>query len=108
MGNLFHRLGAALALLAIVIAVAWNAWTFDLRQQAREQFDAQFAGRGTSVPQISSITPTGLAEGYARVRASTRRLERSMTFGGMLILGGLFAYGLGVAARQANRGGGKR
>ncbi len=95
LGTFLYWLGSVLAVLAILSAVAWNGWTFQQRQLAQENL------RTLSPERVER--ETALAEAFARQRASTESLKRSVTFGGVLVLGGLIVYGLGWAARQASR-----
>ena len=111
LGIFLYRLGSLLCVIAVLAAVSWNGWTFYQRQQVREKFDAQFRGESSSLivgetiarQTVNSELPALLVQELAKIRASTQNLKRSMTYGGFLIIAGLFAYGLGWAARQAGR-----
>ena len=95
LGNILHSLGLLIAVLAIGGAVAWNVAAFQQRQQARENL--------RTVPPELVERETALAEAFARQRASTKNIKRSVTYGGFLVLGGLIVYGLGWAARSVSR-----
>ncbi len=95
LGSLLYWLGTVVAVLAIAGAVAWNAQTFQARQAAQENL------RTLSPERLER--ETALAEAFARQRASTQNLKRSLTVGGVLVLGGLIVYGFGLAARYASR-----
>jgi hypothetical protein len=94
-GTLIYRLASLVAVLAIFGAVAWNVQTFQERQQAQENL--------RTFPTEQVEREKVLAEAFARQRASTQSLKRSLTFGGVLVLGGLIVFGLGLAARYASR-----
>ncbi len=95
LGSCLHWLGLLIAVLAIGGAVAWNVWAFQQRQEAQKNLR-------TLSPALVE-RETALAEAFARQRASTKNLQRSVTFGGVLVLGGLFVYGFGWAARRTSR-----
>jgi hypothetical protein len=95
LGTTLHWLATALAVLAIIGAVAWNLQALQERQEAQENL------RTLSLERIER--ETALAEAFARQRASTQSLKRSLTFGGVLVLGGLIVYGFGWVARYASR-----
>ncbi|MFT5182371.1 MAG: hypothetical protein ACI8S3_002263 [Alphaproteobacteria bacterium] len=102
-GTFLHLFGAFLAVLAVLVAVVWNGWTIQQRQQSRENFNAIFKDNINSQTPEASALPTLLPQAYAQVRASTEALKRSLMFGGILVIGGLAAYGLGWTARNATR-----
>jgi flagellar biogenesis protein FliO len=110
-GNFLYRLGSLIAVLAIVAAVIWNVSAFNQRQHVRENFNSQFktdlgstfvedsiAGR-----RVTDEFLKGLAQQVERSRAATENLKQSITFGGVLVIIGLIAYALGLAARSASR-----
>ncbi len=94
-GTYLYWLATALAVLAIVGAIIWNVQTLQARQEAQENLR-------TLSPALEDRDAV-LAEAFARQRASTERLKRSLTFGGVLVLGGLIVYGLGLVARFVSR-----
>jgi len=94
-GNLIYWLASLVAVLAILAAIVWNGWTLNQRQTAQENLKALS-------PERTELQ-TAMAEAFAGKRASTENLKRSLTFGGVLVLGGLIVYGLGWAARYASR-----
>lgn len=95
-GIFLHRLGLALAVFSVVGAVLLNAGAFQLRLEARKNLRAL-------APETSELQ-TELAEAYGNARDSAENLRRSLTFGGIWVVGGLFAYGLGLSARNAAGG----
>ena len=101
--TLSRRLGLLLAVLAIFGAVAWNGWTFNHRQEVRTEFNALFVNNVSAGAPKTSEVPVVLNAAYAKVKASTQALERSMTFGAILVIGGLVAYGVGCCASTATR-----
>ena len=111
MGTILYRLGSLIAVLAILGAVAWNAQTISQRQQVRANFDLEFKEelpplvREDAIAQrfVSGELPAVLIERLKRSRASTAALRQSITFGAALIIFGLIAYALGLAARSASR-----
>ena len=98
-----HRLGLLVAVLAVFGAVALNGWTFYERQQVRAEFNALFVNNISSAAPKTSELPVVLSEAYANVRASTQAQRQSMTFGVILVIGGLVAYGVGCCASTATR-----
>lgn len=98
-----HRLGLAVALLAILGAVAWNGWTFQQRQEVRAEFNALFMDNLGAGAPLANEAPVIVNEAYARVKASTESLEQSMIFGVILVIGGLAAYGIGCCASVVTR-----
>lgn len=101
--KLSHRLGLLVAVVAIMGAVAWNASAFEQRQAARAEFNALFVNNTSASAPLTAETPVVVNEAYARVKASTRNLERSMIFGVILVFGGLVAYGAGCCASVVTR-----
>ena len=95
LGTILHRLGLLIAVLSVLGALAWNASTFTQRQQAQENLKAL-------LPERQHLE-TALVDPFAAKRTSTKNLKRSLTYGGVLVLGGLIVYGLGWAARYASR-----
>lgn len=85
-----------MAVLAIVGAVLLNAGTLQLRLEARKTLRSL-------APETSELQ-TELAEAYGNARTSAEDLRRSLTFGGIWIVGGLVAYGIGLSARNATGG----
>lgn len=98
-----HRLGLLLAVLAIFGAVAWNGWTIYERNQVRAEFNALFVDNVSRRAPTTSEVPMVVNAAYAKVKASTEALERSITLGGILVIGGLVAYGVGCCASTATR-----
>ncbi len=94
-GTILHWLGALVAALAIAGAVVWNVETYQARQAAQHDLRA--------LPPEIENREAALAAAFAQQRASTQGLRRSVTFGGVLVLGGLIVYGLGWVARYASR-----
>ncbi len=92
-GVIFYRVAGVVAALAIVAAVAWNAWTLAQHQQTQAELRALSLERR----QLA----TALGDILAQKRATTARLERSLSYGGALLLGGVIVYGLGWAIRRA-------
>lgn len=95
-GNFLYRLGASLAVLAIVGAVLLNAGALQLRLEAQKTL--------RSLNPETSELQTELAQAYGEARASAQDLRRSLTFGSIWIVGGLVAYGIGLSARNATGG----
>ena len=73
-----------------------NAATLQLRLEAQKNLRSL-------APETSELQ-IELSEAYSDARASADNLRRSLTFGGIWVAGGLFAYGLGVSARNAAGG----
>lgn len=101
--SLPHRLGWLVAVLAVLGAVAWNGWTFYQRQEVRAEFNALFMDNVNREAPRTSEVPAVLNAAYAKVSASTQAQRQSITFGGILVFGGLLAYGLGCCANIATR-----
>ncbi len=95
LGNILHSLGLLIAVLSVLGALVWNGWTFSQRQAAQENLMALS-------PERRELE-TALVDAFAAKRASTENLKRSLTYGGILVLGGLIVYGFGWAARYASR-----
>jgi len=95
LGIFLHRLGLSLAVLSVVGAVVLNAGALQLRLDAQKKLRAL-------APETAELQ-TALAEAYSEARASTENLKRSLTFGGIWIIGGLLAYGFGWTARYVTR-----
>jgi len=93
--TIFHWLGLLAAVLAIGAAVVWNAETFHERRAAQEHL--------RTLPPALENRDAALVQAFARQRASTEKLKRSLTGGGVLVLGGLIVYGLGLAVYSASR-----
>ena len=84
LGTILHRLGLLIAVLSVLGALAWNASTFTQRQQAQENLKALSPER--------QHLETALVDPFAAKRTSTKNLKRSLTYGGVLVLGGLIVY----------------
>lgn len=95
-GIFLHRLGLALAVFSVAGAIVLNAAALQLRLEAQKNL------RGLT-PETSELQ-TELAEAYGNARASTENLERSLKFGGIWLIVGLAAYGIGLTARNLTGG----
>jgi len=96
LGTFLHRLGLTLAVFSVAGAVLLNAGALQLRLDARKNLRSL-------APETSELQ-TELAEAFSEARASTENLKRSLKLGGIWVVGGLFAYGLGWSARNAAGG----
>ncbi len=95
-GTFLHRLGLTLVVFSVAGAVILNAATLQLRLEAQRNLRSL-------APETSELH-TELSKAYSDARVSSENLRRSLTFGGVWVAGGLFAYGLGLSARNAAGG----
>ncbi len=92
-GTFLHRLGVTLAVFSVVGAVLLNAGALQLRLEARNTL--------RTLAPVTSELQTELAQAYGNARDSAEDLRRALTFGGIWIVVGLVAYGIGLSARNA-------
>lgn len=71
-----------------------------MRLEARETLRA--------LAPATSELQTDLAQAYGNARDSAEDLRRALTFGGIWIVVGLVAYGIGLSARTTAGGGRRR
>lgn len=79
----------------MVGAVVVNAAALQLRLEAQKNLRSL-------APETAELRPA-LTEAYSQAKASTENLRRSLTFGGLWIIGGMAAYGIGLTARSVTR-----